>query len=443
MNKFTMGLAAIVALSSVACKKNMDQAVNDRSLTAEPTYLGVDTLRGVIATDRTLSKDTLYRLDGKVFVAKGKTLTIPAGTWIKGIKKTTAVDASALIVLRGAKVRANGAATNPVVFTSNEAVPAPGDWGGVVLLGRALVNKSNPLIEGIDASLTLPVGSGLTLDSLRYGGTTTADNSGVINYARIEYAGASISANNELNGLTCGGVGSATVLTNIQVSYGRDDAFEFFGGSVNGFHLVALGADDDSYDTDFGYSGTISYSLSVLNPNKSAYSSDPNGIEADNDGSGSFDTPQSFPKFNHVTILGIRDTATATAKGFLNGARFRRRTNLTVTNSIFQGFPNGARFESNFTRDTASLNFTHNLVQGYRTSFLDVTSLPATNTTFLNGGYDSVKLVSPWDYTDFRPVSGTPAATSGNDATGYRGAFHPTQAQWTANWTRFDYVVNF
>jgi len=430
MNKFTMALAALIAVCSVSCKKNIDQQSADQALNAAPPFIGVDTLRGLISADRTLNPSILYRIEGKVIVGNGATLHIPAGTWLKGIYSSDPLTASALIVLRGAKLEVAGTPEEPVLFTSNNDVnPQPGDWGGIVLLGNATVNKVNPLIEGI-AGGDLPV----PIDSLRYGGNDDADNSGYITYARIEYAGANIAANNELNGLTCGGVGNGTTLYAIESAWGRDDAFEFFGGTVNGTNLVALAADDDSYDTDFGYRGTISYSLSVLDSAKLTYSSDPNGIEADNDGTGTWDTPRSKPVFDHMTILAIRDTATATAKGLLYGARFRRNTDLEVTNSIFLGFRNGVVFESAGSIASAS-NYTSNIVHGYRTPSaitLDPSNLLLSGNTPGNGSL-LVRPWSPWNNTtlvpDFRPVSSSTTA----------GAFEYGTAQWTDGWAKFIY----
>lgn len=450
MNKITMGLMAILAISAVSCKKNLESAGSaDRALAAGP-FVDTVTLSGAISANRTLTKDTLYILDGKVFVTKGATLTINAGSRIEGKKYTNPVSASALIVIRGAKIAANGTSALPITFTSNEAAPAPGDWGGIVLLGKAPINKADTLIEGIDVSIasSLPA-LGLTLDSLRYGGTISGDNSGVITYTIVKFAGASISANNELNGITFGGVGSGTSISYVESAYGRDDAFEFFGGSVSPHHLVALAADDDSYDTDFGFTGSISYGLSILDPNKPAYSSDPNGIEADNDGQSSSATPRSNPQFDHMTIIGLPDSTSAgtstLGKKILFGARFRRNTNYSLINSVFLGFNTAVTAEAGGTPGSPAswANMHHNVITGYKANaagdsaakILTVNTALVSNVTDGNVG---VELESPWDLSDFRPKSGTPAYNGGVSNV-YRGAFQPGVAQWTDGWADLNF----
>ncbi|SIT29014.1 hypothetical protein SAMN05421788_108196 [Filimonas lacunae] len=433
-----MGLVGIIALSAVSCKKNLESADN-KSLQATPYGgLGPVTLSGAITANRTLSQDTTYLIDGKVFVAGGATLTIQPGTLLKGVSKASALDASALVVTRGAKIDAQGTADAPIIFTSNEAAPAPGDWGGVVLLGKAPINKPDTLIEGIDNNIHLP--GNLTLDSVRYGGNVANDNSGILKYVRIEYAGASIAANNELNSLTCGGVGNGTTLSYIEAYYGRDDSFEWFGGTVNADHLVAVASDDDAFDTDFGFSGSISYAVSVLDPNKPSYSSNPNGLEADNDGTGSTATPYSFPKYDHLTIVGVENSTIATAKALFNGAHFRRRTKLQVTNSIFIGFPTGIRFESDTTGANA-VNFKNNLVQGFTADYILPTgySVGTGNTSFVgntSNANTNIELISPFDAASFVPVIGSNA-----DSNPYKGAFDPYADQdWTFGWTNFAFI---
>ncbi|VTP98436.1 hypothetical protein [Sphingobacterium daejeonense] len=194
-----------------------------------------------------------------------------------------------------------GTATEPIVFTSDKAAGErnTGDFGGVVLLGNAMINPGTARIEGIPKPLNVDVD---------YGGQNDADNSGVLKYVRIEFAGYNLSQDNEINGLTCGGVGNGTTLENIQVSWGRDDAFEFFGGSVNAKYLVAISTDDDDYDFDFGYSGTIQYALSLKDPQSTnsldrTGKSDSNGIESDNNGEGVFRDPTTRTNFEKLYLF--------------------------------------------------------------------------------------------------------------------------------------------
>jgi hypothetical protein len=235
-----------------------------------------------IPENTTLEADKKYTLKGNVFVPSGVTLTIEPGTVIVGDKATK----GALIIERGAKIMAEGTADEPIVFTSS-AAPGNrnyGDWGGLVILGKAVNNKGTDVsIEGITAS-----NKGL------YGGNDDADNSGVLQYVRIEFAGIALSTDNELNGLTLGSVGSGTTIDHIQVSYSGDDSFEWFGGTVNATHLVAYRGWDDDFDTDYGYRGKVQFAVSFRDPNQ-ADKSGSNGLESDNNGTGGAETPKTAP----------------------------------------------------------------------------------------------------------------------------------------------------
>ncbi len=179
---------------------------------------------GDISTNTTWTKNNVYLLNGWVYVIDGVTLTIEAGTIIRGDKANKA----ALIVERGGKLIANGTVSEPIIFTSNQAPGSRtyGDWGGVILCGKALVNKVDPQIEGGPRS--------------HYGGTDDTDNSGSLKYVRIEFPGIAFQPDKEINGLTFGGVGSGTTIDYIQVSYSGDDSYEWFGGKVNCKHMIAL-----------------------------------------------------------------------------------------------------------------------------------------------------------------------------------------------------------
>ncbi|MEJ7737049.1 MAG: hypothetical protein WKF97_06450 [Chitinophagaceae bacterium] len=268
---------------------------------------------------------------------------------------------------------------------------------------------------------------------------------------RIEYAGASVSANNELNSLTCGGVGRGTLIDFVQATYGADDAFEFFGGTVNAKHLIALAPDDDAFDFDFGYGGNIQYAVSVLSPTKATYSSDPNGIESDNNGTGAVSAPRTNAVISNMTVIGFEDLTTANAKNILNGARFRRASSYTVRNSIYMGYRVGVTLESATTMADVA-NFQFNIVHGFNSVAVGGT-LPATNNQFV-GDVDfsnaNVDLTDPFNPTapDFRPTPSSPAATGANftgftgtpasffQTTTYRGAFTLT-TNWAATWSRF------
>ncbi len=232
---------------------------------------GVETkLTGQITEDKTLTNDEIWEIEGRVTVTAGATLTIEAGTIIKAYAGSGA-NASALIIARGAKIMANGTANNPIIFTSaadniqvgqtvggNLTENDRGLWGGLLVLGNAEIsvegNATETQIEGIPASDT----NGL------YGGTDNTDNSGEINYISIRHGGAEIGEGNEINGLTLGGVGSGTTISNVEVVANVDDGIEFFGGSVNLSNGLVWAQGDDGLDIDQAYSGTITNSVVVL-----------------------------------------------------------------------------------------------------------------------------------------------------------------------------------
>ncbi len=411
------------------------------------------TLSGVISTNRVLTSDNVYLIDGKVFVQGGATLFIEEGTIIKGVKKATPAESSTLVITRTGRIEANGSPENPIVFTSNAAVPVSGDWGGIVILGSAPLNRVDATIEGINGA-NVPAGTDITYGGGGAGLGNAAENKGTLNYVRIEYAGAIIAPNNELNGLTGGGVGRGTFIDFVQVVYGADDAFEFFGGTVNLKHLIALAPDDDAFDFDFGYTGNIQFAVSVLSPNKSAYSSDPNGNEVDNDATGTAAAPRTKPTISNMTVIGMEDSTTAGVLGkkLKSGGNYRRNSSYQIRNSVYMGFPVGMLFESAGTiADIA--NFNNNIVHGFRAAAQGAT--PNASNTLITGevGFsnETIDLVDPFNPTfpDFRPSGSSPARNGASfpvpgtilpanffQTTTYRGAFSLT-TNWNATWSRF------
>ena len=199
-----VGSLSTSVLTTSSCKKDDDKIEPPVTPPISSNYL----LTGDVDSNVTLKNDSVWTLKGYVYVKDGSTLTIPAGTIIK----SDITDKGAIIVERGAKIIAEGTPTNPIVFTSGlpKGQRRPGDWGGIILLGKAPTNRSTePTIEG-------GVNRG-------YGGSDAADNSGILKYVRIEFAGIAAAPNSEINGLTLGGVGSGTVIENVMVSYGNDD----------------------------------------------------------------------------------------------------------------------------------------------------------------------------------------------------------------------------
>tara|TARA_R110002153_G_scaffold39099_1_gene112809 strand:- start:689 stop:1759 length:1071 start_codon:yes stop_codon:yes gene_type:complete len=221
----------------------------------------------IIDSDMTLTNDVIWQLQGRTSVTYGTTLTIQPGTVIKG-EAGTGANASALIIARGAKIIAQGTAEQPIIFTSIADDIQPGQrhgstlsstinglWGGVIVLGNAPISAALDAvqIEGIPASDA----NGL------YGGTVVTDDSGVLSYVSIRHGGANIGEGNEINGLTLGGVGSGTIINNIEIVANQDDGIEFFGGTVNVSNLLLWNIGDDCVDIDQAYSGTVDNVLVV------------------------------------------------------------------------------------------------------------------------------------------------------------------------------------
>jgi hypothetical protein len=291
------------------------------------------TLTGNINTTTTLTADKVWTLKGYVYVTDGAKLIIQPGTTIV----SDISEKGALCIERGAQIIAEGTATKPIIFTSGKIAGerTPGDWGGIVILGRAKTNRtSEPTIEG---------GIGRP-----YGGTNDLDNSGVLKYVRIEYAGIAAMPNSEINALTLGGVGSGTIIENVQTIYANDDAFEFFGGTVNAKNLYAFATADDDFDFDFGYTGTITNGVSKRDPQFVDNGDAGNGVECDNDGTGSTAQPYTHPKLFNMILVGP-NVSTALANHNL-GLRFRRATQFTMKNSVIWGWMKGGlSLESNET----------------------------------------------------------------------------------------------
>jgi len=445
--KKILTVASVCAIALASCNKDNVGPNSDLNagLPNKPQAKIPTDAAGII-TKTTLSADTVWKIDGVAFVKPGATLTIQAGTYItSGNTKAYTDNVSGkthdikgvLVVPKTAKLIANGTAASPIVFTSPNASGSrnPGDFGGLIILGSATTNQpATTKIEG----LPQPIGTDVS-----YGGSSPADNSGSLKYVRIEFAGYNLNDNNEINGLTLGGVGSGSTLENIQVSWGKDDGFEFFGGTVNAKYLVALSNDDDDFDFDHGYTGTIQYALSLKDPNStnstSSGSSDSNGLESDNEGTAPYAaTPKTRPVLKNFTFLGIKDASVATTK-LKFGNRWRRASQYDIQNSIIAGYATGAAFQ-----DGATGTFTGNVVHAYTAAFSGATptgnqtNVSTDATTYLNlagAGNIFYPTTSTFNPAFLRPLSTSPAY--GDGSTTYKGAFHPTTAPWTANWTQF------
>ena len=314
---------------------------------------------------------------------------------------------------------AEGTADKPIVFTSGNDFPIAGDWGGIVILGRATTNKGEATIEG---------GIGRM-----YGGTNDDDNSGVLKYVRIEYAGIAAFANSEVNALTLGAVGRGTTIEFVECYYSNDDAFEFFGGTVNPKYLVAVSTADDDYDFDFGYTGTVQYAISKRDPLFVDGGDAGNGIECDNDATGSTATPTTHPKLLNFTLIGPASSQSLSNHNL--AMRWRRGANFTVRNSVFYGYMKGCfSVESDITasyyRDNQG-NFTNNFLHSVDTNFVVVSKATNSLTTA-----DMIVKVQHDGNTIYKG-SQSPVLNSFETISGNIGAIPQGTTNWLIGWTRF------
>jgi hypothetical protein len=422
--------------------------------------------------NRTLSPDTLYILTGIYFVDDGYEMTVPAGTVVLGDT------ASTLVVARGGKLYSMGERFNPVVFSSLKpaGTRAPGDWGGIIILGKAPVNKVEPLIEG-----------GIISGS--YGGSDPNDNSGIIRFTRIEYPGYRFQLNNEVNGLTMGGVGAGTEINHVQVSYSFDDSYEWFGGTVDVDHLVALGGTDEDFDTDFGYTGDFQFGFGLRDPFYWDPTGESRGMESDNDGTGSNDAPYTHPIMSNLTLVGPERTnahvPAPPVASFDYSTVVRRNSRLSLFNSVIMGYPYGLSIRDSGTKTACATN----VCQWEDVSIQATLNKGTTAGTCSPAGVSHIHDEGRWPCTDAiapgvynwflaepgcgdvstrlpntvglvnmtlltdpdpRPDTGSELRGSANfthpyltgfTPTTYRGAFEPDvpmHSQWTRGWTDFD-----
>ena len=434
-------------------------------LFADGTQLGNGSQHFHLTGDVTLKKGT-YLLKGWVYVDAGAILRIPAGTIIKGDKQTMA----SLIVEPGGYVEMKGTKNAPIVMTS--AQPAgqrrPGDWGGLIICGKARNNQGTQQIEGGPTTI--------------HGGSNDTDNSGIYQYVRVEFAGYPFDTDKEINGITFGSVGSGTTVDHLQVSYSNDDSFEWFGGSVNCKNLVAFNGWDDEFDTDNGFSGAVEYALSIRDP-RIADTSQSNGFESDNNASGAETTPFTSATFKHVTFIGPRtarnsdfeNSSSYITAGSLypdNGSKLgrfqaamhlRRSTQLNATGVLAVGYPvglildgekgNTVQYASQGKLSLKNIIFAGMDVIGtdknkeyndylfdYTTGTADETRPSFSHTFFLSEATNSIRTEAELALTD---PAGTgqnycPSTALSDGQGGYIGAFRDASDNWLEGWTNFD-----
>lgn len=320
---------AFVALSAsvfTSCSSDDDNDTPSSSFVADPNNFTGSINDGEVILDASKT----YKLTGKIQVNSGATLTIPAGTVIQG----TAGTQSYITVAQGGKINVNGTSSNPVVMTSGLATKAAGDWGGLVICGKATINRDN----GNTKTATSEVAE------LTYGGTEDSDSSGSIKYLRIEYAGAAFNSEKEFNGVSFFGVGSGTIVENVEAYHGADDGFEFFGGTVNTSNLISIGNEDDQFDWTEGWRGTNTNWYGKLDFGKGN-----RGIEADNFEFGYGYAPISNPSITNITLVGPGSTADAANFAENQAMKLRRGTKGIFSNVVISAWKVGFDIENDET----------------------------------------------------------------------------------------------
>jgi hypothetical protein len=447
------------AISLAACS---DDNGGDLGPTPQP---GDAVINADITESRTLFADTTYTLQGYIKVTNGAVLTIEPGTRIVGDAETAG---SSLWILRGARIEANGTAAAPIVFTSEKAggTRAPGDWGGIIIIGNGIINR-NPGAGG-----TILTEGGVAGEAENYaGGTNNADNSGTLRYVRIEFAGYDISGagGQELNGLSMYAVGSGTRLEYVESMAGLDDSFEWWGGAVDGRYLVSYESGDDHFDWSEGYRGRnqflVGFQSTRLTPaTGGTQSSDPRGIEADgcDPAPGSFCTvtetgasePFSGPVFANFAVIGPGTTVAGfPADG--NGAVLRRGTGGTLDRGIIARWPgiglNGRDAWTDSLRLRDSLNIT-NMVLAENTAgnhdvdparfFQEAKFLTSNHRAAITASelFVSLNSGSNGQGFDWRPPAGALNATAGTAVTPPLLAGRVAGYPYGTGWETTDYV---
>ncbi len=386
MKKVLFYLAALVGVATVSCRKIEEDGqivvVNNNSGTNNPTTGQTITLRGRIDKDTILRKGNNYIIDGLVYMVNNATMRIEPGVTVKA--NFQGANVGALVITRGAKLVADGTVNEPIVFSSANPRPRSGDWGGVVICGRASINTTFNGQQGVyqvEGGINNSFGDGLA------GGGTAPnddDSSGVLRYVRIEYAGYAFNPDQEINSLTMAAVGRKTVIDYVQVTYAKDDAFEWFGGTVDCQHLIAWKTQDDDFDSDNGFSGRVQFGL-IFRDSAIADISRSEAFESDNDANGSTNAPQTRAVFSNITAIGPRATLTNVGNSlYLAAAQIRRNSGISIFNSIFIGWPTGLLIDASRGRvldlnvQDSTVRFKNNIIAGCNTPYAYTASATPT-----------------------------------------------------------------
>jgi hypothetical protein len=466
--KKLLALAAIISLISTSCRK-IEEDVTIIGGTGTGTTTENVILEGKISSDRTLKATNIYKLRGFVYVTNGATLTIEPGTVIQGEKGTTT--RGALVITRGSKIIADGTKDKPITFTSDQSSPQRGDWGGLVILGNAKTNASFNNVQGVgsvEGGVNTVEGVGL------YGGINDDDNSGILRYVRVMYAGYAYLPDNELNGITLAGVGRGTTVDYVEVYKANDDAIECFGGTVNMKHVILISTLDDDFDTDNGWSGKVQWGI-VMRDSSVADVSRSEAFESDNDANGSNLTPQTSGVYSNITVIGPRATTANVGNTLhLAGAQIRRNSSISIFNSVILGYSTGLLIDArqgtptdnNIVANTLAIKNTtiagcavpvaYSANVSSPTGWNNQSAINWFNTAALGNAVfntvNDVKLTAPFNYTapDFTPQAGSPllgnasftdTKLAGLASVNYTGAVGPAgtiDADWWKGWTLLD-----
>ena len=485
MKKYILLLSGVAAFGITSCRKIETDGEKEIIIVngggSNSTTGQTITLTGRINADTTFRSINNYILKGLVYIVGNHTLNIEPGTIIKG--SFSGSDVAALIITRGSKINAIGSATSPIIFTSASPNPQSGDWGGIIICGKAGINTAFNGTQGlyqVEGGVDNSFGDGLagSGDAL-VPAPIDNDNSGTLSYVRIEYAGYAFQPDKEINSLTMAAVGSGTTIDHIQTTYAKDDAYEWFGGSVNCKYLIALKTQDDDFDTDNGYSGKVQFGL-IVRDSVIADISTSEAFESDNNSSGTTATPKTSAIFSNITAIGPRASLINIGSTlFRAGAQIRRNSSISIFNSVIMGWPQGILIDAstgtptdkNIEDSTLRIRYTtlagntvnikYNPSGTAPTGATDASMLawftnPYFGNTVLNTNPEA-KLIQPFNYfavdpTPFAGSNGYAPIVSGANFTDaklaggffttvtFRGAIAPAgiESSWWKGWTKFN-----
>ncbi|WP_281234039.1 hypothetical protein [Flavobacterium gelatinilyticum] len=423
-------LLVVVTLIISSCQNDdpsVDSSFSLKAVSADyPEYpIPIQTVTGDITTNTTWTKDKVWEIDGIVRVKSGAVLTIEAGTFIKARPAAFGVMTGVLVITRTGKINAQGTPNAPIIFTSyrlldrdTSTTAISGDFGGIVILGDAQVNTQSTA----NTAEGLPI----LVSDYYYGGTNDNHNGGILNYVRVEFGGFLIDSDSGLGAVTLAGVGRNTTVDHVQVSYSRDDSFDFFGGTVNAGHLVAFATYDDSFDFNLGYTGTITKAISIADKNSSHSNvgfnvPDSNGIELDNNPQGISTTLITRPVISQLSIIGV--SSSSDAGMYENGIHVRRLGQISLSSVTVTGYNTGVRWEVPSVPSSSAWSLLS--IHGFVNPILPVGTIIG-----LGSSLSTANPATKWGLT--QPFFNDAAL----DFTGTTGAFR-TESLWTNTWTKF------